>query len=131
VIAATRAGLSRALRAPGLVALLWLVKLALAGAFALPAWLALRSWIGVLPEADGLRDGLRLGILADLAELRPDFFGNLALSACSPVSPLPAARCRSCATASRDRWPGASAKARWACSGPSCASVCSRRRSPQ
>jgi hypothetical protein len=81
VIAATRAGLSRAARAPRLVALLWLAKLALAGAFAVPGWLALRSWIGVLPEADGLRDGLRFGILADLAELRPGFLGHLALSA--------------------------------------------------
>lgn len=74
-------GMSRALRAPRLVALLWLLKLALAVAVALPGWLVARSWLGVLPEADALRDGLRIGVLADLAELRPGFFGSLTLSA--------------------------------------------------
>jgi hypothetical protein len=78
---ATRIGLARALSAHRLVTLLWFLKLALAAAVALPAWLALRAWIGVLPEADLLLDGLRIGVLADLAEQRPGFFPSLTLSA--------------------------------------------------
>ena len=78
---ATRIGLSRALSASRLVALLWLLKLALAALVALPAWLALRAWIGVLPEADLLLDGLRIGVLADLAEQRPGFLPSLTQSA--------------------------------------------------
>ena len=81
MLTATRIGLSRAVSASRLVALLWLLKLAFAATVALPLWLALRAWIGVLPEADPLLDGLRIGVLADLAEQRPGFFPSLALSA--------------------------------------------------
>jgi len=80
-IAATVAGLRRAAHVPRLAAVLWLLNLALAAAAAIPGWLALRSAIGVLPEADRLRAGFSFLVLADLAQQRPGLLGGLLLSA--------------------------------------------------
>lgn len=77
----TREGLAAARRTPRLAVTLWLLNLALALAAGVPGWLALNSAIGVLPEADALRDGLDLGVLIDLVELRPGLLGGLAFSA--------------------------------------------------
>jgi hypothetical protein len=81
VAAATREGLASARRNPRLAVTLWLLNLALALAAGVPAWLALRSAIGRLPEADALRGGLDVAVLFDLAELRPGLLAGLALSA--------------------------------------------------
>jgi hypothetical protein len=81
IAAATREGLAAARRAPRLAVTLWLVNLAVALAAGVPGWLALRSAIGPLPGADALGDGFRLGVLRDLAELRPGLIGGLFLSA--------------------------------------------------
>jgi hypothetical protein len=80
-IATTVAGLRRAARLPRLVALLWLVNLSLAAAAAIPGWLALRSAIGMLPQADRLRDGFSFLVLSNLVQLRPGLLGGLLLSA--------------------------------------------------
>jgi hypothetical protein len=77
----TREGLAAARRTPRLTVTLWLLNLALALAAGVPGWLALRSAIGLLPEADPLRNGFDLGILMDLVELRPGLIGGLAFSA--------------------------------------------------
>jgi hypothetical protein len=77
----TREGLAAARRPPRLVLTLWLLNLALALAAGVPGWLALRSAIGLLPEADSLRHGFDLSVLVDLVELRPGLLGGLALSA--------------------------------------------------
>jgi hypothetical protein len=81
IATATREGLAAARRAPRLVVTLWLVNLTLALAAGVPGFLALRSAIALLPAADALADGFSLGILVDLAEMRPGLFGGLALSA--------------------------------------------------
>jgi hypothetical protein len=81
IAAATREGLAAARRNPRLAVTLWLVNLALALAVGVPGWLALRSAIADLPEADALREGFRLSVLLDLVELRPGLVGGLALSA--------------------------------------------------
>ena len=77
----TREGLAAARRTPRLAVTLWLLNLTLALAAGVPGWLALRSAIATLPEADALGDGLSLGVLFDLVELRPGLLGGLALSA--------------------------------------------------
>ena len=77
----TREGLAAARRTPRLAVTLWLLNLALALAAGVPGWLALNSAIGVLPEADALRNGLDVGVLIDLVELRPGLLGGLAFSA--------------------------------------------------
>jgi len=77
----TREGLAAARRNPRLALTLWLLNLALALAAGVPGWLALSSAIGLLPEADALRNGFDLGVLIDLAELRPGLLGGLAFSA--------------------------------------------------
>ncbi len=81
VAAATGQGLRRALATPKLAAVLWLLKAALAALAVAPGWLALRSAIARLPEADTLRDGLSVGILADLAEIHPDLLSGFLRSA--------------------------------------------------
>jgi len=77
----TREGLAAARRTPRLAVTLWLLNLALALAAGVPGWLALRSAIGLLPEADPLRHGFDLGVLVDLVEMRPGLLGGLMLSA--------------------------------------------------
>ena len=77
----TREGLSAARRAPRLVVTLWLLNLALALAAGVPGWLAVRSAIAFLPEADPLRHGFDLSVLLDLVERRPGLIGGLAFSA--------------------------------------------------
>lgn len=77
----TREGLAAARRTPRLAVTLWLLNLALALAAGVPGWLALRSAIGLLPEADPLHDGFDLGVLVDLVEMRPGLLGGLMLSA--------------------------------------------------
>jgi hypothetical protein len=77
----TREGLAAARRTPRLALTLWFLNLALALAAGVPGWLALRSAIGLLPEADALRQGFDLGVLLDLAEMRPGLIGGLLLSA--------------------------------------------------
>jgi len=77
----TREGLSVARRTPRLAVTLWLINLAMALAAGVPGWLALRSAIGLLPEADPLRQGFDLGVLVDLVEMRPGFIGGLLFSA--------------------------------------------------
>jgi hypothetical protein len=81
IATATREGLAAARHNPRLAVTLWLLNLALALAAGVPAWLALRSAIGLLPGADALREGFSLGVLFDLVELRPGLLGGLALSA--------------------------------------------------
>jgi hypothetical protein len=81
IVAATRAGLVALRRSPGLAAVLWLVNLSLALTAGVPAWLSLRSAIGLLPGADALGDGFSLGVLVDLVEMRPGLLGGLFLSA--------------------------------------------------
>ncbi|HEX9190291.1 MAG TPA: hypothetical protein VGB87_24655, partial [Vicinamibacteria bacterium] len=78
---ATRAGFGALSRHPRLAVALWLLNLVLALAAGVPGFLALRSAIALLPEADGLAGGFSLGILVDLLEMRPGLLGGLALSA--------------------------------------------------
>jgi hypothetical protein len=77
----TREGFATARRTPRLAVTLWLLNLALALAAGVPGWLALRSAIGLLPEADPLRQGFDMGVLVDLVEMRPGLIGGLMLSA--------------------------------------------------
>jgi len=77
----TREGLAAARRTPRLALTLWLLNLALAVAAGVPGWLALRSAIGQLPEADPLRNGFDLSVLIDLVETRPGLLGGLFFSA--------------------------------------------------
>jgi hypothetical protein len=81
IASATREGLASAGRNPRLAVTLWLVNLALALAAGVPGFFALRSAIGLLPGADALREGLDLGVLMDLVEMRPGLLGGLALTA--------------------------------------------------
>jgi len=81
VLRATRHGLAIALRHKRLAVLLWLCGLAIAAAAGVPAWLALAAAIGPLPHADVLADGLSLGVLADLVEMRPGLIQGLLLAA--------------------------------------------------
>jgi hypothetical protein len=81
IAAATREGLAAARSHPRLGVTLWLVNLTLALAAGVPGWLALKSAIGELPGADALRDGLSVGVLVDLVEMRPGLLSWLALSA--------------------------------------------------
>jgi hypothetical protein len=84
ILRATSAGLRAARANLPLVASLWLVNLSLALAFALPFSLALRQAAGPLPEADGFAERFSLGVVADLAELRPGLvsgMGHAALAA--------------------------------------------------
>lgn len=78
---ATREGLAAAARQPRLAATLWLANLAVALAIGVPGWLGLRSAVAPLPGADALGDGFDLGVLADLAELRPGLLDGLFLYA--------------------------------------------------
>ncbi len=80
VLALTRLGLGRPWSARTLVAGVWFIPLALAAAAAFPLWRALDSVLGPLPEADVLGTGLRLGALADLAELRPGLVSGVGLT---------------------------------------------------
>jgi hypothetical protein len=80
VLSATFEGLRRALRTPRLAVVVWLFNLVLAAGAGVPGWLALRSAIGPLPEADRLRDGMSLLVLSDLAELRPGLLAGLGFS---------------------------------------------------
>ena len=77
----TREGLAAARRTPALAVTLWLLNLALALAAGVPGWLALRSAIGLLPEADPLRHGFDVSIVMDLVEIRPGLIGGLLFSA--------------------------------------------------
>ncbi len=81
VAAATGQGLRRALATPKLALILWLLKATLAALAVAPSWLTLRSAIARLPEADPLRSGLPVGVLADLAELHPDLLSGFLHSA--------------------------------------------------
>jgi hypothetical protein len=81
IATATREGLSALRRHPGLALTLWLLNLVLALAAGLPGFFALRSAIGLLPEADALANGFSMGVLVDLVEMRPGLLGSLALSA--------------------------------------------------
>lgn len=76
-IAGTLDGLRRAVREPRLALTLWLVNLALAAVAAIPAWLRWSDVLDRSPEADPLRSGLRLGILADILESHRSGFGIL------------------------------------------------------
>jgi len=78
---ATREGLAALRRHPRLAVALWLLNLALALAAGVPGFLALRSAISLLPEADALANGFSMGVLVDLVEMRPGLLGGLALSA--------------------------------------------------
>ena len=78
---ATRGGLAALRRCPRLAVALWLLNLALALAAGVPGFLALRSAISLLPEADALANGFSMGVLVDLVEMRPGLLGGLALSA--------------------------------------------------
>ncbi|HEX9187614.1 MAG TPA: hypothetical protein VGB87_11105 [Vicinamibacteria bacterium] len=78
---ATRAGFAALSRHPRLGVALWLLNLVLALAAGVPGFLALKSAIGLLPEADSLAGGFSLGVLVDLLEMRPGLLGGLALSA--------------------------------------------------
>ncbi len=80
VLARTRQGLSRAWSARPLVLGVWFIHLALAASAVFPLWRALDSVLGPLPEADVLGTGLRLGALADLAELRPGLVSGVGLT---------------------------------------------------
>jgi hypothetical protein len=78
---ATLEGLAALRRHPRLAVALWLLNLALALAAGVPGFLALRSAISLLPEADALANGFSMGVLVDLVEMRPGLLGGLALSA--------------------------------------------------
>ena len=80
VLSLTRQGLGRAWSARTLVLGVWFIHLTLAAAAAFPFWRALYSALGPLPEADVLGTGLRLGALADLAELRPGLVSGVGLT---------------------------------------------------
>lgn len=81
VLRATRTGLDTARRHPELAATLWLANLSLALAAGVPGWLALRSAVARLPEADALVRGDSLSLWLDLVELRPGLLPGLLLSA--------------------------------------------------
>ena len=77
ILSLTQTGLGRAWSARRLVVGVWLLHLVLALAAAFPFWRILGAALGPLPEADVLGTGLRLGALADLAELRPGLVSAL------------------------------------------------------
>lgn len=81
IATATREGLAALRRHPVLAVTIWLLNLVLALAAGLPGFFALRSAIGLLPEADALANGFSMGVLVDLVEMRPGLLGGLALSA--------------------------------------------------
>jgi hypothetical protein len=81
IATATREGFAALRRHPALAVTLWLLNLVLALAVGLPGFFALRSAIGLLPEADVLANGFSMGVVVDLVEMRPGLLGGLALSA--------------------------------------------------
>lgn len=81
VLASTRDGLRRAWAVKRLALPLWLANLLVALAVAVPFIASLGDALGQLPLADEAAGELRLGVLADLLELRPDFLGPFLLAA--------------------------------------------------
>lgn len=80
ILALTLEGVARAWSARAIVMVVWFIHLAVAMAAAYPFWRALRSALATLPEGDVLATGLRLGALADLAELRPGLITGAGLT---------------------------------------------------
>lgn len=84
ILESTRDGLRRAWRLKRLAVLLWLANLLLALIVAVPFALALASATQELPLADEAAAELRVGVLADLLELRPGLLGPFfAAAACA------------------------------------------------
>jgi hypothetical protein len=78
--ALTLQGLSRAWGARRLIGLVWVIHTSVAAAAAFPFWRVLSDVLAPLPEADVLGSALRLGALADLAELRPGLLPALGVT---------------------------------------------------
>jgi|CXWL01.1.fsa_nt_gi hypothetical protein len=81
VLASTRDGLRRAWAVKRLALPLWLANLLVALAVAIPFIASLGDALGQLPLADEAAGELRLGVLTDFLELRPEFFGPFLLAA--------------------------------------------------
>lgn len=73
-------GLRRAVRLPGLAALLWCANLLFAAVVAVPFWLRLHGAIAAAPAGDRLLEGFSFGLLADLAREHGGLLGPLVLS---------------------------------------------------
>jgi hypothetical protein len=86
VVAPVLIGLRRAVRLPGLAALLWLANLLLAAVVAVPFWLRLHGALAGAPAGDRLLEGFSFGLLVDLMREHGSLLAPLALSALPVVA---------------------------------------------